>query len=301
MTGQLLDPSKGVLSDDATLHVDKTTIGGYKLVVCNKKGTLDALRYDDRKAADRTAWDSRLASIVSCLSEIPIIISCTAEESSGPVLFFHMTMPVELCKTVAAEQIAVFDMRRMTKSWENIRYCLDEFAEPIIRRVVRETMAGMVSNFKAANPAYLGDGKVVMGRSDESLIAQLLKGQSKGTTNYPVFSHLNCVGGSCVGLNKWCRFHCLSLETQVSAVYTQYGLSQEIEYADITALGGVVRECTLFDEQFKYMCSAIVDSRNFISHKGVNIEKKNQPTKCFDTTRRLLEMFEPGRVEGFDR
>jgi hypothetical protein len=296
LSGNLLDPS-----EDAILHIDKTVLGGYKLVVSNKNGTLDALRYNDRNAADRTIWDNRLGNIVSCLERIPGIVSCRAEENRGAVLFFHLTLPVELCREMAAEQVAIFDERRLTKTWENMKSCLHDFTEPVLRRVIRATMGQMKNDFMAANPGYLGDHKVMMGRSDDSLLRTYLIDQSMGHAAYPNFKHLGCKGGDC-GPNKWCRFHCLSVETQMAAVYSQFGLDQELEYADITALAGIARECKLFEQWFKETCLAIKNSKNFaVSHRNTDLKGTKQPATCFDATRRLLEECEPHRVDEFDR
>ena len=302
VTGKLVDPNKGVVGEDVMVQVTINTLGGYKLIVNNKRGTLDALRYDDRNAADRTAWDNRLRNIVSCLEGIPGILSCRAEENRGPVLFFHFILCVELCREMAAEQVAIFDKRRLTKTWENMKTCLENFTEPILRRVIRGTMEQMKNGFMAANPGYLGDRKVMMGRSDDSLLRKFLTDKSMGHASYPNFNHLICGRGGGCGPNKWCRFHCLSVETQMAAVYTQFGLDQELEYADITALAGIARECNLFEQWFRETCFAIKDSKNFAkSHELTDLEGANQPAKCFDATRRLLERYEPHRIDEFDR
>jgi hypothetical protein len=141
-----------------------------------------------------------------------------------------------------------------------------------------------------------------------TVVSQLMEPDTSNAV-YPKFGNLECQGTekqkiACRDNNGYCCFHSLDVTTQLSAVYSQYEVTQCLENCDVTALCGIARNCCVFDEEFRKPCEDnIAPSRNFISHDHVNWDdsKRPQPKTCFDGTHSLLQLYAPERLRDFTR
>jgi hypothetical protein len=140
-------------------------------------------------------------------------------------------------------------------------------------------------------------------------ISEISRSIDISTSDYPKFKNLECQGTDqekidCKASKSYCCFHALDVPTQLAAVYSQYTIVQPIEACDITALCGITRNCSVFDEPLRSLCvDCIAPSRNFVCHLKIafwNGDELKQPTLCFDGTRQLLELRGVEMLADFD-
>jgi len=96
----------------------------------------------------------------------------------------------------------------------------------------------------------------------------------------------------------------LPLGAQLLSGFSQYALEQDISHLDITALCGIIRNCSYFDRydrtevdskgesrtvnDLRRLSEEIKETRNYVSHRDVG---KHQPTKGFDAMEELIELY----------